>query len=427
VPAAKRVKDGSRCNAGKFAILPIRSLAPREKRDDSKGLEGIPMQIAKFSSFGKKAFLAAFVAVLLYSLAASLTPARAQNSGEDRDSAVAPRVILPLQSGFARGGTALYITPEVGVDPSAGPNIVSTAQAVARGFNANFIPTNFQSLPGSQAVRNIFVFSTQGNVLSATPIPPGPANTNANYSPLWQVNLVTWNSGSHVSLLTSTAEITAAQNAGEVTVTPTPIIVECSVIFSLAPGGLLPGSKVVLDAPPASAGGNTSYHVSLPLQKGFFNNGTALYITPEVGVPSSSGFASLAHTVAQGFNANFVPTAFATLPVTGAVDDIFVFTNFQQGNVLASAPDPAGPDNTDPNYSPLWQVSLVSWNAGRRPRALTSQADILNAARTGDVTITKTDITVECSVIFTPEGGLLPGAKVFGDDNLRDEVSEDRR
>jgi len=39
----------------------------------------------------------------------------------------------------------------------------------------------------------------------------------------------------------------------------------------------------------------------------------------------------------------------------------------------------------------------------------------------------KSDITVECSVIITPEGGLLPGAKVLGDDNLRDEVSENRR
>ena len=164
-----------------------------------------------------------------------------------------------------------------------------------------------------------------------------------------------------------------------------------------------------------------------PLQEGFFNNGTALYITPEVGVPSGSSFASLAHTVAQEFNANFVPTTFSTLPGTGAVDDIFVSANFQQGNVLVSTPDPAGPANPDPNYSPFWQISLVSWNAGHRPRALSLQTEILNATRAGDVTITKSDITVECSVIITPEGGLLHGAKVLGDDNLRDEVSENRR
>lgn len=323
-------------------------------------------------------------------MAAGPTPVHAQNAEENGNKPESRRVILPLQSGFARGGTTLYVTPEVGVDPSAGADIVATAQAVAKGFGANFIPTNFSSLPNSPAARNIFVFSTQGNVLSATPIPAGPGNTNENYSPLWQVNLVTWTPGSKVSLLTSTADITAAEAAGEVTVTPTPIIVECSVIFSLAPGELLPGSKVALDAPTAAVGGNVTSKVSLPLQVGLYNNGTALYITPEVGVTPGPSFTPLAQTVAQGFNANFVPTAFGTLPGTGAVDDIFVFTNFQQGNVLASAPIPAGPANTDTDYSPLWQVSLVSWNAGRKPRALTSQAEILNAVRAGEVTITKT-------------------------------------
>jgi hypothetical protein len=333
-----------------------------------------------------------------------------------------PRVSLPLQIGFARGGTALYITPEVGVDPSAGADIVATAQQVAKGFGANFIPTNFSTLPNSPAVRNIFVFSTQGNVLSATPTPAGPGDTNANYSPLWQVNLVAWNPGSTVTVLTSTAAVEAAQTAGLVTVTPTPIIVECSVIFSLSPGGLMPNSKVVLDALTAAAGGNVSSKVSLPLQAGFFNNETALYITPEVGVTPGSTFTSLAQTVAAGFNSNFVPTAFGKLPGSGAVDDIFVFTNFSQGNVLASAPNPAGPANTDTDYSPLWQVNLVSWNSGHPGRALTSQADILNAAAAGDVTITKTNITVECSVIFTPRGGLLPGARITrGDGNQEGE------
>jgi hypothetical protein len=96
------------------------------------------------------------------------------------------------------------------------------------------------------------------------------------------------------------------------------------------------------------------------------------------------------------------------------VDDIFVFINFTQGNVLASAPHPAGPTNTDTNYSPLWQISEVSWNPGREARVLTSQTDITNAAAAGDLTITKTPIIVECSVIFTPSGGWLPDARITG-------------
>jgi len=335
---------------------------------------------------------------------------------------VSPRAVLPLQSGFARGGTALYITPEVGVDPDAGADIVATAQAVAKGFNANFIPKNFATLPGSGAVRDIFVFTTQGNVLSATPIPAGPANTNANYTPLWQVSLVAWNPGSQVTLLTSTDAVNAAAAAGAVTITKTPIIVECSVILSLPPGGQLPSSNIRLSAPTAAEGGSVSSKVSLPLQAGFYNHETALYITPEVGVaPSANGgaFVATAQGIAQGFNANFIPQNFASLPNSGAVDDIFVFTNFTQGNVLSSAPIPAGPTNANQSYTPLWQVNLVSWNSGVKGRPLTSQKDILEAASHGRVTILKTPIVVECSVIFTPQGGLLPGADIVADDGDR--------
>jgi hypothetical protein len=162
-----------------------------------------------------------------------------------------------------------------------------------------------------------------------------------------------------------------------------------------------------------------SPRVILPLQAGFYNSARALYITPEVGVDPNAPAAIIAaaHQIAEGFNSNFIPTNFGTLPNSPAVDDIFAFTNFTQGNVLASAPHPAGPANTDTNYSPLWQISLVAWNPGYQGRVLKSQAEIENAANAGEVTITKTPIIVECSVIFTPRGGLLPGARILRDDD----------
>jgi hypothetical protein len=186
----------------------------------------------------------------------------------------------------------------------------------------------------------------------------------------------------------------------------------------------------------ASAQSNTdsgelavSPRVSLALQVGFFNGATALYITPEVGVDPNAPAAIIATAkqVAEGFNSNFIPQNFGVLPGSTAVDDIFVFTNFAQGNVLASAPHPAGPANTDTNYSPLWQISLVSWNSGRQARALTSQTDITNAAAAGDVTIQKTPIIVECSVIFTPGGGRLPGARITPHDYQQRDPSDNRQ
>ena len=171
-----------------------------------------------------------------------------------------------------------------------------------------------------------------------------------------------------------------------------------------------------------------SPRVILPLQVGFYNGARALYITPEVGVDPNAppAIIAAAHQIAEGFNSNFIPTNFGTLPNSPAVDDIFVFTNFTQGNVLASAPHPAGPANTDTNYSPLWQISLVRWNPGHQGRVLKSQAEIENAADAGEVTITKTPIIVECSVIFTPGGGLLPGAKILREGDQRHDSSGDR-
>ena len=83
-----------------------------------------------------------------------------------------------------------------------------------------------------------------------------------------------------------------------------------------------------------------------------------------------SGSAATALTIAQGFNATYVPAAFDTLnDENKAVDDIYVFSNFKQGNVLASAPNPAGAQNTDPitpRYGKLiwWHGIPASRHAG---------------------------------------------------------------
>jgi hypothetical protein len=197
---------------------------------------------------GRNVALLALATVAIYSLVSRLTLARAQDTSRDNAPAAPPRVILPLQSGFFNGARALYITPEVGVDPNAPAPIIAAAKQVATGFNSNFIPQNFGVLPGSTAVDDIFVFTnfTQGNVLASVPHPAGPGNTDVNYSPLWQVSEVAWNSGTKPRQLTSQQDITNAADSGEVTITKTPIIVECSVIFTPG-GGLLPGAKIIPD------------------------------------------------------------------------------------------------------------------------------------------------------------------------------------
>ncbi len=95
-----------------------------------------------------------------------------------------------------------------------------------------------------------------------------------------------------------------------------------------------------------------------------------------------------------------------------AYDDIYTVTNFQQYNVVPSAPNPVGPKSTDPSYQPLWQVSQVTWNGGAKPRVLKSEEEILDAKAKGELTVTKTNVVINCPIIFTPEGGKLPNVKI---------------
>jgi len=144
--------------------------------------------------------------------------------------------------------------------------------------------------------------------------------------------------------------------------------------------------------------------VILPLVHCWYKGKVAYYIQTDA---SDESYASQ-----QGVN--LVPQLSNAI-AGGAVDDIYHVTNFNQGNVIPSAPIPTGPRNTDPNYTPLWQVSLVTWKSGTTPYTLKSEEEVLNAQSQGLVDIVKTNIVVNCPVIYTPYGGLLPTAKIIGD------------
>jgi len=151
-------------------------------------------------------------------------------------------------------------------------------------------------------------------------------------------------------------------------------------------------------------GGQDKYKeatVQLPLIAAWYDGKMGYYIQVDASDPQ----------VAKDQGVNYVPKL-ADAANTGAVDDIYVVTNFKQANVIPSAPIPAGPDNADPDYSPLWQVNTVTWNTDAKSHTLRSEEEVLAAETAGLVTIAKTNIVVNCPVIFTPQGGLLPTAKI---------------
>ncbi len=132
-------------------------------------------------------------------------------------------------------------------------------------------------------------------------------------------------------------------------------------------------------------------------------------------------------TIAAQQHVNYVPQLSNAIDApNGAVDDIYVITNSKrpdQYNVLPSEPKPVGPTNQDPSYSPLWRVSKVTWNDGVSQTTLKSEKEVQDAAADGLVTIDKTRIVLNCPVLYTDAGGLLPKAIVVlfdgdGDDHI---------
>ena len=149
-----------------------------------------------------------------------------------------------------------------------------------------------------------------------------------------------------------------------------------------------------------NAEGHEVDYAALPIIRGYYKGRVALYVSTDTSD----------QTVARANGLNYVPRLAGSI-AGSAVDDIYIFPNGSQANVIPSAPTPTGPENANPAYTPLWQVSYVTWNPGTRPRKLRSEEAILQAHTLGLLTIRKTNIVINCPVFFTPQGGLLPGVR----------------
>lgn len=146
--------------------------------------------------------------------------------------------------------------------------------------------------------------------------------------------------------------------------------------------------------------------IELPLVSGWYEGREVQYVTTDVSDAAA----------ALEMGANYVPRlAYALVPAMpghpGAVERIYRVANFNQGSVLPSIPMPAGAGNGNRNYSPLWQVYVAQWAADATPHLLRSEEEILAAEEKGLLTVVKSNIVVNCPVIFAAGAG-LPGAVI---------------
>ena|SRR5437588_2559580 len=172
----------------------------------------------------------------------------------------------------------------------------------------------------------------QNNVIDTVP-------GQADYSPLWQLNKVTFKAGVTPRLLKSKDQILAAQKAGDVTIQRTSTVVNCPVLGF--------GQKKVA----GFSGGHVIHYYDLGPVK-----------------------------VAPG----------------NSVVKLYSVTNGAAGQANVTG-DTIAPGQTA--YPPLWNIVNLTWKAGVTPRLLTSHAAIQKAEAAGQLTQQQTPLVVNCPLV----------------------------
>jgi hypothetical protein len=101
-------------------------------------------------------------------------------------------------------------------------------------------------------------------------------------------------------------------------------------------------------------------------------------------------------SAAATFHANYAPSL-STVQPTSQPAWYIVRGRTAPGQLAVLGSEPGESD-----YSPLWQTVIVRWRPGASPKVLTSDNMILALAKKGELTVTKTSMVVNATVISKP-------------------------
>jgi hypothetical protein len=149
-----------------------------------------------------------------------------------------------------------------------------------------------------------------------------------------------------------------------------------------------------------------SIPIDILLRKGYVNGNEVLYITTDA---SDKKIADQI-TNQTGFKVNFA-SLLAKAP-DDAVAQFYVFKNGVKSNntntsgTFGFQPNVANAQPGDANYSPLWKINTVEWKSGVSSRELRSEKEIVDAKMKGEMTVTPTEIYVNCPFIQWKGGSM---------------------
>lgn len=283
------------------------------------------------------------------------------------------QIAIPRDAIYSKSGpyympTTTYVQPGANVTWHNGDIAVHTATA---SDDSSFDTGPIE--PGKSA--SVTIPNQQGQFLYYCTIHPymtATLNVAASGSKPEQID-------GNISTTTSTSDITAT--------TPTPTEQKKETALSQL------GSVLKLS--------NANIPIDIPLSKGFVDGKEAFFITTD----ASDKKLAQNLTNQTGFKVNFAPLL-AKAP-DESVAHFYVFKNGIKGKgSLGFQANVADSKPGDENYSPLWKIKIVQWNNNVAPKELKSETEIMDAKTKGNLTVTETDLIVNCPFVKWDGGSM---------------------
>jgi hypothetical protein len=286
---------------------------------------------------------------------------------------------IPLIKGYENGNEIFFIRTDVS-DKDLAAQLTNMT-----GFKVNFSPLLAQTPQDAHGQVYIFENGVQGDrplgfQLPVTNAKPG----DEGYSPLQQVNLVRWTDQSAAVELKSIDEIMEHEGMGHLAINQTDVIANHPAIKWN--GGSLQireDRNSINDDSPYMGGQVTEINtenmtVTFVAHRGWGPDGRTVYYIVTDAVPDMP---------AGMMGVSFVP-ADEKLAATPVAVDLFQFMNGINGTgPMGFQAGIGGANPDDPNYSPMWKISFITWNDPAQARVLETKADINRMLTDGSITL----------------------------------------
>jgi hypothetical protein len=189
---------------------------------------------------------------------------------------------------------------------------------------------------------------------------------------------------------------------------------------AVSPSNMTTTTKNVTQAPGSVFKlSRASIPIDIPMRKGYVNGNEVFYITTD----ASDKKISSQITNLTGFKVNFAPLL--AKAADEAVAQFYVFKNGVKSNntntsgTFGFQPNVANTQPGDANYSPLWKINTVEWKSGISPKELKSEKEIVDLKSKGELTVTQTEIYVNCPFVEWKGGSM----KIREDKTITDDSS----